>query len=106
MPSNPQPGDYYYHYKHNPAKDALNYAYQIVGLALHSETEEVFVAYRPLYSPNHVWDHNCDFYVRPLNMFLDENFVSNGQIIPQRFRKIEGQELEILNQELMKQNSG
>jgi hypothetical protein len=102
----PQKGDYNYHYKHDPAKGVLNYAYQIFGLALHSETEEVMVAYRPLYSPNHVWDRQCDFNIRPLDMFCEEKFESKGQIINQRFRKIEGEELEQVKQELVKQNSG
>ena len=66
----PQKGEFYYHFKHNPQLDILNYAYLIVGVALHSENAEKLVAYLPLYSPNHVWDYKCDFNVRPLEMFI------------------------------------
>ncbi len=72
MTNKPQKGQFYYHFKHNPKKGINNYAYYIEGLALHSESVEVFVAYRPLYSPNHVINNDCNFYVRPLSMFLEK----------------------------------
>jgi len=45
----------YQHYKGN--------FYQVEGIAIHSETEEEMVLYRPLYGAGLLW-------VRPLQMFL------------------------------------
>lgn len=47
----------YQHYKGN--------FYQVEGIAIHSETEEEMVLYRPLYGAGLLW-------VRPLQMFLEE----------------------------------
>lgn len=52
----PLPGRYR-HYKGN--------AYEVVGKALHSETLEVLVVYRPLYGDGNLW-------VRPRDMFLED----------------------------------
>ena len=82
----PKAGDFYYHFKHNSNKDLFNYAYIIIGIAIHSETEELLVAYKPLYSPNHVFDNKCDFCVRPLNMFIEN--VEKPNYIGPRFRLI------------------
>ena len=41
------------------------YLYEIVGVALHSETREPMMVYRPLYDDG-------GLYVRPLDMFLSE----------------------------------
>lgn len=41
------------------------YLYEIIGVALHSETREPMMVYRPLYDDG-------DMYVRPLEMFLSE----------------------------------
>jgi hypothetical protein len=68
----PKIGQYFYHYKHNHTKDINNYAYIIVGIALHSETEELLVAYKPLYKPNHLFDYGANFVVRPLEMFVED----------------------------------
>jgi len=38
--------------------------YQVEGIAIHSETEEQMVIYRPLYGEGRLW-------VRPLAMFLE-----------------------------------
>lgn len=38
--------------------------YQVEGIAIHSETEEEMVLYRPLYGEGLLW-------VRPLTMFLE-----------------------------------
>lgn len=87
----PIKGEYYYHYKHNPDKDILNYAYIIEGIAVHSETEELLVVYRPLYSGNHVEDYNADFNVRPLEMFCED--VDKPDYKGPRFRKMSGNEV-------------
>ncbi|MCX6072751.1 MAG: DUF1653 domain-containing protein [Campylobacterales bacterium] len=44
----------YRHYKGNE--------YEVIGIAKHSETEELLVVYRPLYGEQGLW-------VRPLEMF-------------------------------------
>jgi hypothetical protein len=56
----PEPGTYY-HFK-DPAK-----LYEIVGIAMHTETEEQMVVYRPLYE-----NPAAPLFVRPLNMFMEE----------------------------------
>lgn len=53
----------YRHYK-----DKL---YEVIGVARHSETEELHVVYRPLYGDRELW-------IRPLTMF-DETIEVNGQ---------------------------
>lgn len=50
----PLPG----HYRHYKGGE-----YEVVGKALHSETLEVLVVYRPLYGDGNLW-------VRPREMFL------------------------------------
>jgi hypothetical protein len=82
----PKVGDFYYHYKHDFNKNIQNYAYKIIGIALHSEREELLVAYLPLYFPNHIFDYKADFYVRPLNMFMEN--VDNQKYSGPRFRLI------------------
>lgn len=66
MPSNePVPGRYR-HYKGNE--------YEVLGVARHSETDELLVVYRPLYGEGGLW-------VRPLAMFL-ETVTVNGEPVP------------------------
>jgi hypothetical protein len=97
----PKAGEYYYHYKHNPEKDIVNYAYLIIGIALHSETKEKLVAYKPLYSKNYVEKHNADFNVRPLDMFVEDVTKDNQTF--SRFRKMTEEEVTKLKQAM--QNS-
>ncbi|OUO93024.1 DUF1653 domain-containing protein [Cloacibacillus sp. An23] len=54
--------------------------YEFVGIARHSETEEEYVVYRPLYNDGGLW-------IRPKKMFF-ENVTVNGESVP-RFREIE-----------------
>ena len=56
----------YRHYKGNE--------YVVIGVALHSETKEELVVYRPDYGDRHLW-------VRPKAMFL-EVVIVNGQSVP------------------------
>ena len=39
--------------------------YLVIDVAIHSETKEKYVIYKALYG-------NCDIYIRPLDMFLEE----------------------------------
>lgn len=54
--------------------------YEVVGVARHSETEELMVVYRPLYGDQQLW-------VRPLTMFV-ETVQVNGEPVA-RFSAIE-----------------
>lgn len=47
--------------------------YQVIGVARHSETEEPFVVYRPLYGDGDLW-------IRPLSMF-EETVERDGELI-------------------------
>ena len=64
-----EPGRYR-HYKGN--------FYQVIGIARHSETDELLVVYRPLYGERGLW-------VTPLAMF-EETVVVEGCAVP-RFEK-------------------
>lgn len=59
----------YRHYKGND--------YQLLHIARHSETDELFAVYQPLYGESSVW-------VRPLEMFM-ESVTVEGKVVP-RFR--------------------
>lgn len=67
----------YLHYKGNE--------YEVIGTARHSETEEVFVLYRPLYKTNEKGEHQ--YWIRPIAMFT-ENVLVEGKLQP-RFALIE-----------------
>ncbi|OWK43056.1 DUF1653 domain-containing protein [Fimbriiglobus ruber] len=54
--------------------------YEVIGTARHSETQEWYVVYRPLYGEGGLW-------VRPLAMFT-EIVVREGKEIP-RFTKVD-----------------
>ena len=62
----------YLHYKGNE--------YQVFDTALHSETEEELVVYKPLYGDQKLW-------VRPIEMFLDTVIIDGVEI--ERFKFIE-----------------
>jgi len=66
-----KPGKYR-HYK--------NKLYQVIEVAIHSETMEEMVVYRPLYGEGKLW-------VRPLNMFLETIEIKGVTIL--RFEFIE-----------------
>lgn len=54
--------------------------YEVIGLALETETEEILVIYRPLY------ENEYELFARPASMFT-ETVVLNGKPVP-RFEKI------------------
>jgi hypothetical protein len=61
-------------YRHYKGRD-----YLVLDVARHSETEELFVVYRPDYGDRSLW-------IRPLAMFTEEVTVE-GQTMP-RFRYV------------------
>ena len=61
----------YQHFKGN--------VYEVIGIAKHSETEEIMVVYRACYGANDIW-------VRPAKMW-NESVERNGKTFL-RFRKI------------------
>ena len=70
-----EPGEYI-HYKGNH--------YQVLGIGCHTETNEYFVTYRPLYEHT----GQPEIWLRPYDMFV-ETVEINGEVIP-RFKKGEG----------------
>ena len=79
-----KPG-FYYHFKHDPKGSINDYAYEVLGVGKHTETEEYFVIYSPLYESEE------KFRLRPLGMFLEE-VEREGKVMP-RFHKIEDPEI-------------
>jgi hypothetical protein len=67
-PAEPAPG-FYRHYKGN--------LYEVVGVAMHSESGERLVVYRPCYGERALW-------VRPLAMFVETVVTPDGEV--SRFR--------------------
>jgi hypothetical protein len=55
--------------------------YEVLGIALHSESREEMVVYRPLYGEGGMW-------VRPKAMFFETVSV-NGVMVP-RFERVNG----------------
>ena len=66
LPAEPRAGRYC-HYKGN--------AYQVLGLARHSETQEVLVVYKMLYGDGGLW-------VRPQVMFVSTVTLTDGTVTP------------------------
>jgi len=75
---------FYYHYKHDPEGPVGNYAYEVVGIGKHTETEVLVVLYRPLYINE--WLTPAEYNARPLDMFI-ETVRKGDQAVP-RFQKV------------------
>ncbi len=75
---------FYYHYKHDADKDLNNYAYEVIGVGLHTEERTYTVLYRPLYKNTFLAP--ADYCARPLDMFM-EDVTKDGKTFP-RFQKI------------------
>lgn len=81
----PEPG-FYYHYKHDPAGELNNYAYEVMGVGHHTEAEGVYmVVYRPLYEA-FVYVNGKMFDIRPLEMFMEK--VEKNGVAQDRFTRI------------------
>ena len=81
---------FYYHYKHDAAKDLNDYAYEVMGIGHHSEREALdqassFVMYRPLYDTE-IYRTGKRWNLRPLGMFM-EDVTKDGKTFP-RFARI------------------
>lgn len=81
---------FYYHYKHDPSKPINDYAYEVVGVGVHTEDdcrpEDVnMVVYRPIYEAK-VFTAGKLFDLRPLDMWMGE--VAVGDKAMPRFQKI------------------
>lgn len=94
---------FYYHYKHDPAGDFTNYAYEVLGVAVDTEQRDTYlVVYRPLGKDSPAWQKGKFFYARPLAMFMEE-VEKEGKRFP-RFAKISDpsliEKLEALRKEM------
>jgi hypothetical protein len=81
---------YYYHYKHRADGPVNNYAYEFVGVGVHTEEDcrpedANMVVYRPLYDAS-VYKAGKLFDLRPLDMWMG-TVAKEGEIVP-RFAKI------------------
>lgn len=92
IPENFPENGFYYHYKHDPNGPLNNYAYEVLGVGLHTEGSheeikigDLFVIYRPLYEAL-VYKAGKLFDLRPLAMFR-EVVEKDGKTFP-RFKKI------------------
>ena len=95
MTERPKINKYYYHYKHDASLDAVNYCYQVIGIAKHSETGELLVTYKHLYQSDWHEVDNANLTVRPLEMFM-ETVEWQGETVP-RFRELSDDEIKKLN---------
>ena len=79
-----KPGDIVTHFKRKESDSGNEYMYEIVGIAMHSETGQELMVYRPLYGDQKL-------YARPLEMFMgkvdQEKYPDVKQIY--RFEKVE-----------------
>lgn len=66
-------------YQHYKGKE-----YEVLGVGRHTEVDEYFVVYKPLYEH----EGQPDIWLRPYGMFTEEVILSDGVVMP-RFRFID-----------------
>ncbi len=81
---------FYYHYKHDSNGPINNYAYEMVGVGVHTEEDcrpedANMVVYRPLYEAS-VYKAGKLFDLRPLDMWMGEVTKDDKTFL--RFQKI------------------
>ena len=78
-----KPGDIVQHFKREMLSEEERagnmYLYEIVGVAIHSESREEMMVYKPLYDDG-------GMYVRPLEMFLSEVDHEKYPEVKQKYR--------------------
>lgn len=94
----PQRGQYYYHYKHDPKQGINHYAYYVVGIAKHTETDELMVVYKTLYFND--WMEGLELCVRPVIMWSEQ--ITKDNYSGPRFRLMTSAEVEELKNFLEK----
>lgn len=80
---------FYYHYKHDSSGAVNNYAYEVTGIARHTEDKSFLILYIPLYEAD--WFKPANFQARPLTMFMES--VTKDGVTRRRFTKIEDPEV-------------
>jgi hypothetical protein len=98
----PKKGSIWYHFKHDSSKGINHMAYEILGVAINTSTDEMMLAYKALYDvkdSNHE-DLGEDFYVRPVGEW-EESKDFNGQKVS-RFRLA----TDLETQEILKLRAG
>lgn len=87
MQKSPLPHSHWRHYKSSGGED---YTYEVLGITIHSETQEEMVLYKMLYDaheePGRLPYKKWTLFVRPLSMWFD-TVEWNGQKI-QRFTEM------------------
>lgn len=85
---------FYYHYKHDPSVSVNNYAYEVIGVARHTELQDPaidkFVIYRKIDQSDY-FENGKYMAVRPLEMFVS-TVEKDGKTMP-RFTKIHDQDI-------------
>ena len=81
---------FYYHFKHDPSGAVNNYAYEVIGVGVHTEEDcdprdANMVVYLPLYD-GPIADQQHLFHIRPLSMWMGETVI-DGVPMP-RFTQI------------------
>ncbi|HLP44246.1 MAG TPA: DUF1653 domain-containing protein [Candidatus Nanoarchaeia archaeon] len=90
IPTNVPALGFYYHYKHDPIKGIQDYAYEVIGVGVHTEDDcrpedANMVIYRPLYEAS-VFKAGKLFDLRPLDMWMGE-VEKNGKVF-KRFSQV------------------
>ena len=90
IPKNIPEKGFYYHYKHDPTLSINNYAYELIGVGMHSEDDcrpedSNMVVYLPLYKSRE-YSAGKFFGIRPLEMW--EESVTKENKTVKRFTKI------------------